>query len=68
VEHGEGTGGKEIALETTHLDRLKKRAWNNWIVVSLIVIGAVVTYLVTLGLGLETLLTWIRRFIVRLWS
>ncbi|MGA2059791.1 MAG: hypothetical protein ABSG67_04875 [Thermoguttaceae bacterium] len=66
-EQGKRNYEKNITLETTHFDRLKKRAWNNWIVVSLIIIGAVVTYLVTLGSGLETLFNWMRRFIVWLW-
>ena len=55
------------ASQTTLWERVKKRAWNNSFVVSLIVIGLVVAYLVSLGTGLETVINCMRRFRVWLW-
>ena len=66
-KQGEGNGGKDTAPQTTRWERLKKRAWNNRGVVVFLTLSAIVVGLAALVTGLETVINYMRRFIVWLW-
>jgi hypothetical protein len=67
MKQGAGDSGKDAVEQTTRWERLKKRAWNSRVVVTFLAILALVGSLAAFGSGLESLINWVRRFILWLW-